>query len=90
MDARFGKPIIRGVAMKVSIVSALGVPEEVLAKMPDNGEGRENAGYLKIETEDSVVYYSDAMESEDARFSRDLGWIESALQIAYNAGRKGA
>ena len=52
-----------------------------------NGCGKEDANYLRIKSNGvTVALYSDAMEPEDARFSRDLGWIKDAIENAYAVG----
>jgi hypothetical protein len=57
------------------------------ASASNNGSGKEYANYIRVTRNGSVVYLeSDAMEPEDARFSRDLGWIAGALRDAYQAG----
>lgn len=43
--------------------------------LSNNGSGKEYASYIIIEDGDYKVCYSDAMEPEDASFSRDLSWI---------------
>ena len=75
--------------MKVSTMSYDELPEDVKEEQPDNGSGKEYANYIKVEIEGEVdKYYSDAMEPEDASFSRDLSWIVGALMEAYQAGKK--
>jgi hypothetical protein len=77
--------------MKVSIVSYDDLPENEKGNQPSNGCGKEDANYLKIEIPGKKpVYESDAMESEDARFTRDLSWIKGALLSAYQAGKEAA
>jgi hypothetical protein len=54
----------------------------------NNGSGKEYANYIRITRNGSTVWLeSDAMEPEDARFSRDLQWIVEALRYAYECGR---
>ena len=73
--------------MKVTIVEYEDLPEDVRYSQPDNGCGKEDANYLKIEIPGVSVYYqSDAMEPEDATFTRDLSWIVDELHRAYVAG----
>ena len=73
--------------MKVTIVEYEDLPEDVRYSQPDNGCGKEDANYLKIEIPGGSVYYqSDAMEPEDATFTRDLSWIVDELHRAYAAG----
>lgn len=72
--------------MKVTIVEYEDLPVLIRKSMPNNGPGREWANYLRVEHAGTMRYYSDAMESEDARFTRDLGWIKGAIEEAYRAG----
>lgn len=54
---------------------------------PNNGYGKENASYLKVTHDGEVIALeSDAMEPEDARFTRDLGWIKKLLEKVYGLG----
>lgn len=68
------------------------LPEELKKDASNNGCSAEDAGYLLILNKGKVLHvFSDAMEPEDARFSRDLSWIkktiEEAHQIGYNEGQ---
>ena len=55
---------------------------------PDNGCGKEFADYLIIKYKGAIIRIeSDAMESEDVRFCRDLSWIKDAIEQAYELGR---
>jgi hypothetical protein len=55
----------------------------------DDGHGREDAEYLIVSEDGQFVeMFSDAMEPEDARFSRALSWVMPALLEAYEAGQK--
>ena len=75
--------------MKVTFVRYEDLTKDEGSRQPNNGEGREYATYLKIEIPGEFpVYYSDAMEPEDARFGRDLTRVKNALLDAYNAGKK--
>lgn len=56
--------------------------------LPDNGSGREYASYLLIEDGKYKAVYSDAMEPEDARFYRDLGWIKHEIERAASKPRR--
>ncbi len=61
-------------------------PEETLG-VSDNGIGKEYANYIRIIRNGETVWLeSDAMEPEDARFSRDLKWVIDALRHAYECG----
>ena len=54
----------------------------------DNGYGKEYASYLRVLHDgNDIGLFSDAMEPEDARFSRDLRWIESMIRTAYELGQ---
>ena len=52
-------------------------------ELPENGVGSEDASYIVIDIEGYQKIYSDAMEPEDARFSRDLNWIAGELFDMY-------
>lgn len=55
----------------------------------NNGSGKEYANYLRVtELGDTVFLENDAMEPEDARFSRDLSWVKAAIEYAYECGFK--
>ena len=73
--------------MKVTRIRYEDLPENEKNNQPCNGHGKEYAEYIKVEIKGKpTIYYSDAMEPEDAIFSRDLSWIIEALYDAYNAG----
>lgn len=75
--------------MNVTVVSFNDLSEEEKDNQPDNGAGKEEASYLRVEILGKApIYYSDAMEPEDAKFKRDLSWIKSALLAAYQAGKE--
>lgn len=55
--------------------------------VPNNGCGKKYASYYAIyHNEERIGLYSDAMEPEDARFYRDLGWIGHTIHQAYLLG----
>ena len=57
------------------------------AGVSHNGHGPEYASYLRVTHEGQTIYLeSDAMEPEDASFTRDLKWIKDALLKAYALG----
>lgn len=57
----------------------------------NNGCGREYANYIRVtHNGEELLFESDAMEPEDARFTRDLKWIEVVLRRAYEAGKADA
>jgi len=65
------------------------LPEEVKKEwaLSDNGSGKELATYIIQKVDGQIISVeSDAMEPEDARFSRDLRWIKTALEDAYKLG----
>lgn len=53
----------------------------------NNGCGKELANYIRVERNGQTIYLeNDAIEPEDARFSRDLSWVKEALDYAYQCG----
>lgn len=52
--------------------------------LSNNGSGKEYANYILIEDGDYRICYSDAIEPEDAKFSRDLDWIVTELRRISN------
>ena len=65
------------------------LPEEVKEEwlLSNNGAGKEYASYIIEKVDGKIVRVeSDAMEPEDARFSRNLNWIVGALKEAYLRG----
>lgn len=62
--------------------------DEERIRVSNNGSGKENASYLRIIFPDGTKQIeSDAMEPEDARFSRDLEWIKGTLNKTFAAGQ---
>jgi hypothetical protein len=78
--------------MEIKIVGFKALTEQQQENASDNGCGQENAGYLIVTDTggEIVVFESDAMEPEDASFSRDLNWIINALQKVYELGKRDA
>ena len=63
--------------------------EEEKGIVPDNGSGAEYAGYIRIKQNGkTILLASDAMEREDAIFSRDLNWIYRTCRMCYEIGKK--
>jgi hypothetical protein len=57
----------------------------------ENGSGSEWAYYIKvIHNGKTIIFESDAMEPEDATFTRDLSWISGALCKCYELGLQDA
>ena len=53
-----------------------------------NGSGPEYAGYIRVTYNgETILLESDAMEREDATFSRDLSWITGIIEKAYELGK---
>jgi hypothetical protein len=74
-------------SVEVEVVGYEDLPEDEQGQQPSNGGGELYANYLKVTFPGKApIYYSDVMEPEDARFTRDLSWIGDALIEAYNAG----
>ncbi len=75
--------------MKVSIITFGDLPSDVAANASNNGRGKKYANYIRIDYEDgNIKYFSDAMEGEDALFSRSLSWIKGELEAAFEAGMR--
>ena len=74
--------------IKIKTVDYEELPEEIKKlHLPNNGRGKEMAAYLLIYHDDKLMYcFSDAMEPEDAIFTRDLSWIKDVILDVYNVG----
>lgn len=63
------------------------LPKSITDGMSNNGCGKKYASYLVIWHHGHIIgVYSDAMEIEDARFCRDLDWIQDEIKKAYELG----
>jgi len=65
---------------KVKVVAYEELTKEEQQCQPNNGSGKKYASYIIIEDEKGRRIYSDAMEPEDASFSRNLSWIIDELK----------
>ncbi len=74
--------------MKIYHLSWEDLTEVEKELQPDNGSGKEYAGYLAIDDGVSRRVYSDACEPEDARLYRDFSWVKHELEIAYGIQMK--
>ena len=73
--------------LKVTRLSYDDLTENEKCGMPENGNGAEFASYLKATYDGrTILLMSDAMEKEDARFSRDVAWIPGIILMAYKLG----
>lgn len=73
--------------LKVNLVSFEDLTEEEKEIQPNNGCGKEYANYIKItDGYKTVMILSDAVEPEDARFSRDFRDVVDAIEEAYKIG----
>ncbi|KYC67198.1 hypothetical protein [Heyndrickxia coagulans] len=73
--------------LKVNLVSFEDLTEEEKEIQPNNGCGKEYANYIKItDGYKTVMILSDAVEPEDARFSRDFRDFVDAIEEAYKIG----
>lgn len=73
--------------LNVDIVRFEDLTEDEKEMQPDNGCGKEYANYIKLTNESkTVMILSDAVEPEDATFSRDFSEVLEAIKIAYNTG----
>ena len=65
--------------------------EDEKKDVSDNGNGKEEAGYIKIIQDGEVILLkSDAMEPEDCMFAKDLNWVHKACRRCYEIGQKEA
>ena len=81
--------------MKVERLHYTELPDwaKIAANYESNcGSGREYATYLLLFNNEGsfIEMFSDAMEPEDTRFSRNLSWIQDAILEAYQRGREDA
>lgn len=75
--------------MKITLESFEDLTDEEKNNVPNNGSGKEYASYIRVEHNGETLFLeSDAMEREDAVFSRDLSWIFDALNKCYEIGRE--
>lgn len=73
--------------MKITIVTYDDLPEDKKAEQLEDGVDKEGALYLKVEmNRKPVVYYSDALDPEDANFRRGLAWLKYVRLAAYHTG----
>lgn len=76
--------------MKVELLDFDQLPPELQVRgiVSNNGCGRECANYLRITHGETLLFLgSDAMEPEDARFTRDLAWVKDMIEQAYEIGK---
>ena len=72
---------------KVYIIEFEQLTEQEKDSVSNNGCGKEDANYIAIDNgEDPRIIHSDAMEREDAKFTRNLKWIVDALNEAHESG----
>ncbi len=75
--------------MNVAITNWRNLTDEEKSEASNNGVGKEDANYLRVTWEDGTTEtFSDAMEPEDALFTRDLSWISDLVVKAYNVGAR--
>lgn len=73
--------------LKVNRVYFEDLTEEEQEIQPDNGSGKEYANYIKItDGTETIMILSDAVEPEDATFSRDFSDVVDAIEKAYKIG----
>jgi hypothetical protein len=66
--------------MKIKVIGFDNLTEDQKINVPDNGSGKEWANYIHIEWDDGTEsLFSDAMQPEDASFSRDLSWVPEVI-----------
>jgi hypothetical protein len=73
--------------LKVNIAIFEDLTEEEKEIQPNNGCGKEYASYIKItDGSKTVMILSDAVEPEDATFTRDFSDVVYAIEQAYKIG----
>lgn len=73
--------------LKVNVVSFQELTREEQKLQPNNGCGKECANYIKMtDGSDTVMILSDAVEPEDATFTRDFKEVVKAIEQAYKIG----
>lgn len=73
--------------LEVIMVDFDDLTEDEQMIQPNNGSGKEYANYIKlVHNSETIMILSDAMEPEDARFTRDLSDVEYAIKKAYELG----
>jgi hypothetical protein len=74
--------------IKVTIESFADLSQEEQQRAPNNGVGKQWANYLRVTHDgDTLLLRSDAMEPEDATFTRDLDWVATWMKTLYEIGR---
>lgn len=74
--------------LKVTIESFEYLSEAEQDRAPNNGVGKHMANYLRVTHDgDTIVLESDAMEPEDATFTRDMSWVVEVIRMVYEIGR---
>lgn len=75
--------------LEVKYLNYNDLTKEEKEDVPNNGTGKEYAGYIKVIWNGKMVLLKgDAMEPEDTSFRRDLNWIIDALKNCYLFGRE--
>ena len=75
--------------LELVIVGYEGLTDDEKESVSNNGSGKEYAAYLRvIHNGTCIMLESDAMEPEDASFTRDLGWVLHALRDCYERGKE--
>lgn len=73
--------------LKVELVSYEDLTVDEQMNQPSNGVGKEYANYIRLmHNGGTVAILSDAVEPEDARFTRDFGVVMGAIEKAYQLG----
>ena len=77
--------------VEVELLSYEELTEREKENVSHNGSGPAYAGYIHVTYNGkTILLESDAMEWEDATFSRDLSWISGIIEQAYLLGLKDA
>lgn len=75
--------------LEVDLVQYEHLTEDEKMIQPNNGNGKEYATYIKMSRNgESLMILSDAVEPEDATFSRDFSEVIDAIELAYEIGKQ--
>lgn len=73
--------------LKIELVKFGDLTDEEKEEQPNNGCGKDNARYIKLSNAGkTLMIISDAVEPEDATFTRDFRKVINAIQLAYKCG----
>lgn len=73
--------------LRVELIGYEDLTEDEREDRPNNGSGKEYANYIRLsDAGETLIIMSDAVEPEDATFSRDFHEVIDAIEMAYKLG----